>query len=81
MERALAPEVRQKLLFEKSVKSLKRTGFRVDCIHGSHVFLIHPDGGVTTVPVQARETIGPGLLRCILRDVEVSVEAFTQLLF
>ena len=62
------------------VKALERAGFRVDRIRGSHVFLIHSDGRVTTVPVHARETIGPGLLRSILRDVEMSVEAFTELL-
>ena len=32
------------------------------------------DGRVTTVPVHSGETIGPGLLRSILRDVELSVE-------
>ena len=30
-------------------------------------------GRVTTVPVDSGETIGPGLLRSILRDVELSV--------
>jgi len=29
---------------------------------------------VTTVPVHSGETIGPGLLRSILRDVELSVD-------
>jgi hypothetical protein len=31
-------------------------------------------GKVTTVPVHSRETLGPGLLRSILRDIELSVE-------
>ena len=31
----------------------------------------HPDGRRTVVPVHAGETIGPGLLRKILRDTEM----------
>jgi predicted RNA binding protein YcfA (HicA-like mRNA interferase family) len=45
---------------------------------GSHVFLKHSDGRVTTVPVHSGETIGPGLLRSILRDVEVSLDQFLE---
>jgi predicted RNA binding protein YcfA (HicA-like mRNA interferase family) len=41
---------------------------------GSHNFLKHPDGRATVVPVHSGETIGPGLLRAILRDVEMSVD-------
>jgi predicted RNA binding protein YcfA (HicA-like mRNA interferase family) len=42
--------------------------------------LKHADGRVTTVPVHAGETLGPGLLRSILRDVELSTEQFNELL-
>jgi predicted RNA binding protein YcfA (HicA-like mRNA interferase family) len=55
-------------------KLLEKIGFEVARTRGSHVFLKHPDGRVTTVPLHAGETIGPGLLRAILRDVELSVE-------
>jgi len=34
------------------------------------VFLKHPDGRTTVVPIHAGETIGLGLLSKILRDVE-----------
>jgi predicted RNA binding protein YcfA (HicA-like mRNA interferase family) len=56
------------------VRALERLGFLVIRTRGSHVFLKHPDGRVTRVPVHSNETIGPGLLRAILRDVELSVE-------
>jgi len=56
------------------VRLLEKIGFEVARTRGSHVFLKHPDGRVTTVPLHAGETIGPGLLRAILRDVELSVE-------
>ena len=62
------------------VKALERTGFEVQRVRGSHVFLKHPDGRATSVPVHSRETIGPGLMRSILRDVEMDVEAFSKLL-
>jgi predicted RNA binding protein YcfA (HicA-like mRNA interferase family) len=54
------------------VRALERKGFAVVRVRGSHVFLKHADGRVTTVPVHSGETIGPGLLRSILRDVELS---------
>jgi len=51
----------------------------VERTRGSHVFLKHPDGTVTSVPVHSRETLGPGL-RAILRDVEMSVDELIALL-
>lgn len=56
------------------IRILERAGFRVIRTKGSHVFLRHPDERATVVPVHSGETIGPGLLRAILRDVELSVD-------
>lgn len=60
------------------VRILERIGFSVVRTTGSHTFLRHPDGRATVVPVHAGETIGPGLLRAILRDVEMSIEEFVR---
>jgi hypothetical protein len=49
-------------------------------MRGSHVFLKHQDGRATSVPVHSGETLGPGLLRAILRDVEMSVEELISLI-
>jgi predicted RNA binding protein YcfA (HicA-like mRNA interferase family) len=68
------PRVRGKEI----VRVLQRVGFVVDRVKGSHVFLKHPDGRATTVPVHSGETIGPGLFRSILRDVEMPVEDFSE---
>ena len=38
---------------------------------GSHWQVEHPDGRRTTVPVHKGRDIGPGLLRKILRDIEM----------
>ena len=56
------------------VRLLEKHGFQTVRTRGSHFFLRHADGRVTTVPVHAGETIGPGLLRSILRDIELSVD-------
>jgi predicted RNA binding protein YcfA (HicA-like mRNA interferase family) len=56
------------------VRILRGIGFQIVRTHGSHVFLRHEDGRVTTVPVHSGETLGPGLLRSILRDVELTSE-------
>jgi predicted RNA binding protein YcfA (HicA-like mRNA interferase family) len=62
------------------VRALEKAGFAVDRTRGSHVFLKHPDGRATAVPVHSGETLGPGLLRAILRDVEMSVDQLVELL-
>jgi predicted RNA binding protein YcfA (HicA-like mRNA interferase family) len=56
------------------IRLLEQAGFRVIRTKGSHIFLRHSDGRATVVPVHSGETIGPGLLRAILRDVEMSVD-------
>ena len=40
---------------------------------GSHLYLRHPDGRWTTVPMHARE-VGRGLTRKILADAELTVD-------
>ena len=62
------------------VRALQRVGFDVDRTRGSHVFLKHPDGRATAIPVHSGETLGAGLLRAILRDVEMSVDELAELL-
>ena len=60
------------------VRILGRIGFQVVRTRGSHVFLRHEDGRVTTVPVHSGEVLGPGLLRSILRDVEMTVDGLLK---
>lgn len=42
------------------------------------MFLRHPDGRATVVPVHPGEDIGRGLLRKIIRDAGVDVEEFLK---
>jgi predicted RNA binding protein YcfA (HicA-like mRNA interferase family) len=62
------------------VKALRRVGFEVIRVKGSHHVLHHPDGRRTVVPVHAGETIGPGLLRSILADCEMTDEILREFL-
>ena len=56
------------------IAALRRAGFAVLRIKGSHHFMQHPDGRRTVVPVHAGETIGPGLLGKILKDAELEAD-------
>ena len=58
----------------------KKLGFEIKRQKRSHVFLQHPDGRATVVPIHSGETIGPGLMAKILRDLNMTKEEFHQLL-
>lgn len=60
--------------------ALKKAGFSLVRVKGSHHFVQHTDGRATVVPVHAGETIGPGLISKILRDCELSREQLQKLL-
>jgi predicted RNA binding protein YcfA (HicA-like mRNA interferase family) len=62
------------------VSALRGMGFDVIRVKGSHHFLRHPDGRSTVVPVHAGETIGPGLLASILRDVKLTRDELQRIL-
>ena len=55
------------------IRALERIGF---CLlrksKGSHWQFEHPDGRRTTISVHKGQDIGPGLLRKILRDIEMN---------
>ena len=60
--------------------ALRKAGFEVVRVKGSHHFLRSTDGRTTVVPVHSGETIGPGLLSKILRDCDLSRDALHKLL-
>ncbi|MEW6570737.1 MAG: type II toxin-antitoxin system HicA family toxin [Nitrospirota bacterium] len=65
---------------KKIISLLKKAGFAEERQKGSHIFLKHSDGRATVVPVHSGETIGPGLLSKILRDVEMTKDDFLKIL-
>ena len=60
------------------VAVLKEHGFAEERQRGSHLFLKHPDGRATVVPLHSGETLRPGLFAKILRDVELTREDFLK---
>ena len=62
------------------VRALKKADFRLVRQKGSHARFEHPDGRSTTVPIHGSQDIGRGLLRKILRDIEVDIKEFSKYL-
>ena len=57
------------------LKLLEKNGFRIVRQKGSHIFVERNDGAVSTaVPVHANEDLGKGILKSILRDLELGAE-------
>ncbi|HEX73935.1 MAG TPA: type II toxin-antitoxin system HicA family toxin [Dehalococcoidia bacterium] len=65
---------------EQVIKALGKTGFQVLRQKGSHIYLKHPDGRATVVPVHKGESVGRGILRKIMQDADLSREEFMKLL-
>jgi predicted RNA binding protein YcfA (HicA-like mRNA interferase family) len=64
---------------KKLCKILDKLGFEKIYGKGSHVRYKHADGRRTVVPVHGNEDIGKGLLRAILRQIELTKEEYEKL--
>jgi predicted RNA binding protein YcfA (HicA-like mRNA interferase family) len=63
------------------VRALKRAGFVEDRQKGSHLILIHPEKKVRiVVPVHPGRSIIEPLLRALVRDANLAVDEFMELL-
>jgi predicted RNA binding protein YcfA (HicA-like mRNA interferase family) len=63
------------------IRALKQAGFEEQRQRGSHLHLKRDsDGKRVTVPVHKGRSIPTGTLRAILRDADISVETFLELL-
>ena len=62
------------------VKALGKAGFHVLRQKGSHVYLQHPDGRATIVPLHKGESVSRGLLSAILKDADLNRKEFLKLL-
>ena len=60
---------------KRLITAFKRAGFLIQGVKDSHHFLRHPDGRTTDVPVHSVESLGPGLLAKVLRDVALPPRA------
>lgn len=55
---------------------LEKHGFVKVRQKGSHLFMTHPDGRTTLIPIHKGEDIGKGLLRSIIRQTGIPLEIF-----
>jgi predicted RNA binding protein YcfA (HicA-like mRNA interferase family) len=69
-----------RLTGQQVIAALRKAGFEVLRIKGSHHFVSHPDGRRTVIPVHRGETIGPGLMLKIIHDCEMDRKEFLELL-
>ena len=63
---------------EKLKRIVEKRGFVCIRQSGSHAILKHADGRWTTIPMH-RKTVGKGLLRKILRDIQISPDELREL--
>ncbi len=64
------------------IAALRKGGFIVDRIRGSHYILARPDdpSRAVTVPFHGSKDLKPGTLRNIIRQAGLTIEAFRELL-
>ncbi|MCR4311038.1 MAG: type II toxin-antitoxin system HicA family toxin [Candidatus Taylorbacteria bacterium] len=63
----------------KMMKILKRLGFEEVRVRGSHHFFIHPlSNKSTTIAVHSGEVLGVGMLKIILRDIDLPLEKYEK---
>ena len=64
----------------EAVKVLERTGFVLVRQSGSHKIYKNKEGKRATVPYHAGKTLHPKVLQSILRDANITVKKFKDLL-
>jgi predicted RNA binding protein YcfA (HicA-like mRNA interferase family) len=62
------------------VNALKRAGFKLSHIRGSHHYLRRPGSGLVSVPVHAGEIIDKKTLKSILDQADLTVQELIELL-
>lgn len=60
------------------IKFLEKEGFIAVRQRGSHRFYRHPDGRTTVVPMHSNKPISRGLLRGILKEINMEREEFLK---
>jgi predicted RNA binding protein YcfA (HicA-like mRNA interferase family) len=61
------------------VRKLRKAGFRIDHVTGSHYSMRRSDGRQTVVPYHAARDLKRGVLRAIIRQAGLTVDEFVGL--
>lgn len=64
---------------KKMCKLVEKLGFQRIHQTGSHIRYVHFDGRKTVIPVHGNEELGIGLLREILKQIEISRQEYESL--
>lgn len=64
---------------KKFCKILEKLEFQKSYGKGSHIRFKHPDGRKTVIPVHGNESLGKGLLRAILNQIDLKKEDYENL--
>ncbi len=65
---------------KKMIKILKFLGFKLTRIKGSHRFFLNSETGRTaTIPIHSNSDLSAGILKEILKDIELNVEEYEKL--
>ena len=65
---------------ERAVRAFRRVGYVLDHQTGSHMVLTHSDPARKTLTIPNHRAIKTGLLAKFIKDAELSVEEFIELL-
>jgi predicted RNA binding protein YcfA (HicA-like mRNA interferase family) len=65
---------------KKVIKALESIGFEQIRQKGSHLFLRHPDGRTTIIPVHPTDKIGKGMINKIIKDVKITRDEWIELI-
>jgi len=68
------------LPIRKVIRALENIGFRQIRQKGSHLFMRHPDGRTTLIPIHPGEKIGKGMIRKIINDAELTRDEWFELI-
>lgn len=72
---SILPQVRPKDL----LRALQKEGFKIHRKTGSHVYIKHPDGRLTSISIHPG-TIAKGTLKAILTQTKLTIEKIKKLL-
>ena len=64
----------------KVIRALENIGFRQIRQKGSYLFMRHPDGRTTLIPIHPGEKIGKGMIRKIINDAELTRDTWFELI-
>lgn len=65
---------------KKAIKALESLGFVQVRQKGSHLFMQHPDGRTTVIPIHSGQDLGKGMVKKLMEDVRISRKEWLELL-